>query len=166
MHIRPETPADEFAIAALLKAAFAGHPRSNQTEHILVDTLRAAGALSLSLVAEDALGVAGYAGFSAVSIDGADCGCHVLAPLAVSPNRQQHGIGRALVEAGVQALITLQARACLVVGDPEWYRLSGFETARGLLLDGLPKEYLLVRSFGAPLPTGRLGFHPAFAICA
>lgn len=166
LRIGPESPADEAAITALLKAAFAGHPRSNQTEHLLVETLRAAGALSLSLVARDESGVAGHAAFSAVTIDGIDCGCQALAPLAVSPDRQGHGIGRQLLEAGMHELVARGCRACVVVGDPEWYRQSGFEPAHGLLLEGVPKEYLLVRCFRPPQPSGRLGFHPAFAICA
>jgi putative acetyltransferase len=166
LQIGPETPADEQAIEALLRAAFAHHPHSNQTEHLLVDTLRAAGALSLSLVARDDAGLAGYAGFSPVTVDGADCGCHAMAPLAVSPDRQGHGIGRQLVEAGLASLASRGARACVVVGDPVWYRQSGFVPAHGLLLEGIPKEFLLVRSLDQTLPTGRLGFHPAFAICA
>ena len=50
--IRPETPNDHDSIRDILIAAFANHPYSHQTEHLIVEGLRADGALTLSLVAE------------------------------------------------------------------------------------------------------------------
>jgi putative acetyltransferase len=46
MLIRPETPADHAAIREINLAAFADHPYSRQTEHLIVEALRAAGALA------------------------------------------------------------------------------------------------------------------------
>ena len=45
-------PEDVAAIGAVTAAAFLGRPYSSQTEALIVAALRAAGALSLSLVAE------------------------------------------------------------------------------------------------------------------
>ncbi len=50
--IRPEQPQDIAAISAITQAAFIDHPHSQQTEHLIIDALRTAGALTISLVAE------------------------------------------------------------------------------------------------------------------
>jgi putative acetyltransferase len=52
MTIRPETAADHAAVRAVDVAAFTDHPYSHQTEHLIVEALRDAGALEVSLVAE------------------------------------------------------------------------------------------------------------------
>ncbi len=52
MIIRPETPADYPAIRQILIDAFANHPYSHQTEHLIVEALRSASAMTLALVAE------------------------------------------------------------------------------------------------------------------
>ncbi len=52
MIIRPETLNDYEAITQVTLAAFGGKPYSAQTEHLIVNGLREANALSLSLVAE------------------------------------------------------------------------------------------------------------------
>lgn len=50
--IRDEEAADRDAIADIVAQAFRDHPFSNQRESALIDALRAAGALTISLVAE------------------------------------------------------------------------------------------------------------------
>ncbi len=63
MIIRPETPQDYEAIRRINIAAFADQPYSNQTEHLIVEALRKAGAMEISLVAEvEAADHAGPAG--------------------------------------------------------------------------------------------------------
>ena len=52
MILRKEKPADIAAITDVTIAAFKNHPISNQTEHFIVDALRAADVLTISLVAE------------------------------------------------------------------------------------------------------------------
>jgi len=52
MLVRLETPSDYAAIRDINIAAFLHHPFSHQTEHLIIEELRAAGALSVSLVAE------------------------------------------------------------------------------------------------------------------
>lgn len=166
LQIRPETPDDAEVVQALIQAAFAHHRHSNQTEHLLVETLREADALSLALVAEEDGEVAGHIAFSPITIGGKACGGFILAPLSVSPAHQGHGIGRRLVAAGLTGLSALGANGCIVVGDPVWYLPCGFKPAPGLLLEGVPPENLMALSFGAPLPQGHVDLHPAFAICA
>ncbi len=50
--IRKETAADVDAITAVTRAAFENHPYGHGTEEFIINALRAANALTLSLVAE------------------------------------------------------------------------------------------------------------------
>ena len=52
MIIRKERKKDREAITQVTMAAFINHPISRQTEHFIINALRAAGALTISLVAE------------------------------------------------------------------------------------------------------------------
>ena len=52
MIIRKEDKSDVEVIFEITKAAFEDHPYSNHTEQFIVNALRAADALSVSLVAE------------------------------------------------------------------------------------------------------------------
>lgn len=64
MIIRPEEPEDSLAIRALTDAAFVGVEHSSQTEGAIVDALRAADALAISLVAEKDGSIIGHVAFS------------------------------------------------------------------------------------------------------
>ena len=76
MMIRDELARDVDAIRAVTTAAFTGMRYSNGNEAAIVDALRQAGALTVSLVADDG-GIVGHVAFSPVRIDGA--------PVAGSP---------------------------------------------------------------------------------
>ena len=52
MHIRPETPADVSAIAAVTEAAFSALAISHHTEQLIIAALRRADALAISPVTE------------------------------------------------------------------------------------------------------------------
>ncbi len=71
--IRTEISSDREAITRILIEAFADHPYSHQTEHLIVDGLRRSDALTVSLVAEVDGNVVGHVAFSPVKIDGVDC---------------------------------------------------------------------------------------------
>ena len=64
--LRNETPADIGAITELTMAAFESLAISQHTEQFVVAALRAAGALTVSLVAESEGQVIGHIGFSPV----------------------------------------------------------------------------------------------------
>ncbi len=59
-------------------------------------------------------------------------------PLAVEPDLQGQGIGRALLRHGLAAARQNGHRICVVVGDPPYYRPFGFVSApaHGLVLPG------------------------------
>lgn len=166
MLIRPETPQDFVAIRNITVEAFTGHAHSTQKEHLLVEALREAGALSVSLVAEAHEQIIGHVGFSPITIDGASRGWFGLAPLSVRPDMQHKGIGRALVIEGLQALRAAGAHGCVVLGDPGYYAHFGFHPSAELKLEGVPPEYFMVLAFGDGVPHGRVDYHPAFDLCA
>lgn len=162
--VRLETPADYAAIREINIAAFLHHPFSVQTEHLIVEALRAAGALEISLVAEvDGQGV-GHIAFSKASVGEASEGWYLLGPVAVLPERQGQGIGRELIETGLAELRSRGAAGCVLVGDPAFYQRFGFSHTEGLTCHGVPDEYVLGLSFGSDTPTGETVHHPAFSV--
>ncbi|MBF0307089.1 MAG: GNAT family N-acetyltransferase, partial [Alphaproteobacteria bacterium] len=84
-------------------------------------------------------------------------------PVAVRPDRQRQGIGRALVEAALEAARRLGAPGCVLVGDPAFYGRFGFAARLGLTHEGVPDPFVMGVSLGAPVPEGAIQFHPAFA---
>jgi predicted N-acetyltransferase YhbS len=162
--VRPETDRDVDGIREVNIAAFEGHPFSQQTEHLIVEALRTAGALELSLVAESEGEVVGHIAFSAAAIGGSSPGWFLLGPVAVLPPRQGEGIGRALVEAGLDALRTRGARGCVLVGDPAFYSRFGFSSHPGVAWHGVPDENVLCLWMSGEWPTGEVACHPAFMV--
>ena len=126
MIIRLETPADHIAIAEVNTAAF-GQP----DEASLVEQLRADGAVRLSLVAEMEGAVVGHLLFSDLPItwkEGTIDGV-ALAPISVLSDYQNKGIGRALIDEGLDICRTLGVEAVVVLGHPDYYPRFGFGAA-------------------------------------
>ena len=69
--IRTEEVQDIEAISQVTYAAFLGKFSDHPTEHLIVDGLRKAGALTLSLVAEAEQKIIGHVAFSPVTINDA-----------------------------------------------------------------------------------------------
>ena len=124
--IRPETPADAVAIAALTTAAFLKPPHTSHTEAFIVNALRRAGAMSVSLVVEQGGALVGHVATSPVVVADGTPGWHGLGPISVSPEHQGKGIGSALMQAALQALRDQGAAGIMLVGDPGYYRRFGF----------------------------------------
>jgi len=162
MDIRNETPADMAAIRQITQEAFAGTGHSSGTEGAIIDRLRAAGTLSLSLVAVEDGEVIGHAAFSPVTIDGRDFGWFGLGPVSVRPDRQGKGVGGGLIREGLSRLPGLGANGCVVLGDPGYYGRFGFSRDPDLRLKGGPLEYFMRLSLGATVPSGNVVYQPAF----
>ena len=166
MSIRPERSDDIDAIDRLVHAAFLDHPQhapgAPPTEHNIVKNLRAAQALALSLVAEEDGAIVGHIALSEVLIDGADAGWHGGGPLAVLPSHQRRGIGAALVRQAVAEMRERGARGVVLVGDPADSGRFAFTPEPGLVLEGVPPEYVLALTLAPPTPAGTVRFHPAF----
>lgn len=163
LRIRDESPDDRGAIAALTIAAFAPLAISSHTEHFIVDALRAAGALSLLLVAEVDGRLVGHVAFSPLTISDGTAGWYGLGPVSVLPACQRMGIGSALVRAGLTRLKAMGAGGSCLVGHPAYYRRFGFDNVGGLGLPGVPAEVFFALSFDGRLPQGTVSFHAGFA---
>jgi len=160
--IRSETSADVSAIADVTVAAFKTLAISNQTEHFIVAGLRAARALTVSLVAEADGCVVGHIAFSSVTISDGTLNWYGLGPVSVVPEYQRRGIGSALIREGIARLKDLGARGCCLVGHPEYYGRFGFQNVRGLALPGVPEEAFFAMSFDGHMPRGIVEFHEGF----
>ena len=127
MVIREETAADVAEIHQLNAAAF-----GSDAEARLVDALRAASALTLSLVAESGGRIAGHIAFSPVVVTtagGTAIAGMGLAPMAVAPERQRTGIGGRLIAEGLRRLREAGHRFCVVLGHAGYYPRHGFARA-------------------------------------
>ncbi len=163
--IRDERTGDAAAIRAVTLDAFRDMPYSQQTEAAIVDALRAAGALTVSLVAVEGEDIVGHVAFSPVTIGGvAAPGWYGVGPLSVRPDRQRRGAGTALMKEGIAGVRRPGARGCVLAGDPAYYARFGFGGSGGLSYPGLPPTHFRVLRFGPEEdPAGIVAFHPAFA---
>ena len=162
MIIRNEMDSDIEAIWEVTKSAFENHPYSHQTEQYIVDALRAARALTVSLVAEVDGRVVGHIAFSPVTISDGSDGWYGVGPLSVLPEFQMKGIGKSLVYRGLSALTALGAKGCVLVGDPRYYERFGFRNIPDLVLEGVPQENFLALPFHRNPARGAVIFHEAF----
>ena len=114
MIIRKETKLDVRAISDLTKLAFENHPFSNNTEQFIVKALRAAQALTISLVAEIDGKLVGHIAFSPVTFSDGSKNWYGLGPISVKPDCQKQGIGKSLVNEGIGLLKDLGAEGRLL----------------------------------------------------
>jgi putative acetyltransferase len=135
---------------------------SNHTEQFIIEALRAAKALSLSLVAEVDGRVVGHTAFSPMTISDGTMHWYGLGPVSVLPEYQQKGIGKALIQEGLSRLKDLDGKGCCLVGHPQYYRKFGFENPAGLFHEDVPKEAFFVLSFDGRFPRGNVTFHEGF----
>jgi putative acetyltransferase len=162
MPIRQERPGDADSIRALTAAAFKGVAHSDQTEAQIVDALRAAGALTLSLVAMRDGEIVGHVAFSPVRINGATGHWQGLGPVSVWPERQRKGIGQALIREGLAQLKALASAGCVVLGDPGYYGRFGFIYDPGLVYGQAPPGYFQRLTLSGADPKGEVTYHPGF----
>jgi putative acetyltransferase len=111
-------------------------PYGSQTEGAVVDALRSAGALILSLIAIEDGEIIGHVAFSPVAINGETNGWYGLGPVSVWPDRQGRGIGQALIRKGLDSLRDMNVQGCVVLGDPGYYSRFGFVSDPGLRYGG------------------------------
>lgn len=162
MDIREERPDDIGTIRKITSAAFQPMEYSTRTEAAIIDALRGAGALHVSLVAVADGDIVGHVAFSPVTIDGAHRGWYGLGPVSVRPDRQKEGIGGVLIRAGLERLSQAGAKGCVLVGDPGYYRRFGFEADPGLRFEGAPAVYFLKLTLDGATPAGSVSFHVGF----
>jgi putative acetyltransferase len=162
MIIREETTADIEAITQVTIAAFKTLPISNHTEQFIIRALRAADALTLSLVAEIDGHIVGHIAFSPVTISDGTEDWYGLGPVSVLPEYQKQGLGTSLINEGLSLLKQLGGQGCALVGDPTYYQRFGFKNFPELIHEGVPQEVFLVLPFNEKIPRGIVVFHEAF----
>ena len=160
--IRKETDADVSAITEVTVAAFKTFDISNHTEQFIIEALRVAGALTISLVAEIGGRVVGHIAFSPLNISDGTQNWYGLGPVSVLPEYQRQGIGKALIEEGLKKLKDMGAQGCCLVGHPEYYKKFGFKNVSGLVCEGVPQEVFFALSFDGHIPQGIATFHEGF----
>jgi putative acetyltransferase len=121
--VRKEWPADVEAIRALHTASF-----PTGAEAALVDALRVARRLEISLVSVEGDRVVGHVGFSPVTVDGEPLGLG-LAPVAVWPDYRRRGVAAQLIREGLELCRKAAIGVIVVLGNPRYYSRFGFEPA-------------------------------------
>jgi putative acetyltransferase len=162
--IRREAPADSAAIEAVTVAAFLNAPYTSHTEEFIVNALRKAGKITLSLVAEEDGEMVGHVAVSPVSISDGTSGWFGLGPISVLPEWQGRGIGSALMREALRVLEEEGAAGCVLLGEPEYYGRFGFRAEPNLVLPDAPPEYFQALSFRPPLPCGTVSYDEAFNV--
>lgn len=160
--VRAEKAGDAPVIRDVTASAFKGARHSSGTEAAIVEALRAAGALTLSLVATEHARVVGHVAFSPVLVNGVSEGWFGLGPVSVRPDRQGSGIGTALIEAGLAHLRQMGAAGCVVLGDPGYYGRFGFMSDPALRYGDVPPDYFQRIVFRGAPPPGEVTYHPGF----
>jgi predicted N-acetyltransferase YhbS len=142
--IEDSTPADQQAIEHLLDLVF-GIDRRIKTSYRLREGSRAIDGLSL-LIRDPEAGLAGAISFWPLAIGMNGTEALLLGPLAVHPQRQNIGIGRALMGEGLARAKAKGQRLVLLVGDEPYYARVGFKRLPDgqLMLPGPvdPKRFL------------------------
>ncbi|MGZ6292330.1 MAG: GNAT family N-acetyltransferase [Syntrophales bacterium] len=160
--VRPETSTDIGAITEVTVAAFKTLEISNHTEQVIIEALRAAKALTVSLVAESDGRVIGHIAFSPVTISDGTPNWFGLGPVSVLPEYQKKGIGKSLISEGLSLLKKLGGQGCVLVGHPTYYKRLGFQNFPELVHEGVPQEVFFALPFTEKVPKGIVVFHGGF----
>ena len=160
-HFRKAAEADRPAIRSTVDAAFL--PEDVVT---FLDALWAEGCIIGEWVAEETGAIIAHIAFSRVFIetpDGSRTQAAMLTPLAVHPDRQNRGIGTALMDHALRKLEDAGEDLFVVLGHPDYYPRAGFsaEAAGDLKNPWQGDPAFMAR--GAVPPGGTLVMPPAIA---
>ena len=161
--VRPEARGDHDAIRTLTARAFAGRPYSDGSEPRVIDGLRDAGALALSLVAVIGERIVGHVAFSPVG-PASQPGWFALGPVSVEPALQRQGIGSTLIREGLRRILERGADGCVLVGDHRYYERFGFARTPELAPAGVPAEHFQILALTGACPRACFEFHHAFGV--
>lgn len=133
--IRRETKDDYQRVREVVKSAFTaiGERENDFNEWTLVEKLRESDYYvnDLSLVAEVDGKVVGHIMFTPLKIkNGSECFESIdLAPVSVHADYQNQGIGKAMVQVGIEKAKALGYKSIIVMGHPKYYASFGFKLA-------------------------------------
>jgi putative acetyltransferase len=135
----------------------------------MVEAIRASDGFvpALSLVADENGEIVGHIILSYVSLDD---GRRLLelGPISVRPDRQEEGIGGALIRTALDIADERGEPLVLVLGHPSYYPRFGFRRASAIGIippDGIPDEAWMAITLSAYRPEwrGQVVFPPAFS---
>lgn len=132
--IEDATPADLPAIEHLLDLSF-GIDRRTKTSYRLREGSHAVEGLSL-VTRDSGVRLAGAISFWPLAIGEKGTPALLLGPLAVHPQRQNIGVGLALMNEGLERARSMGHRLVVLVGDEPYYARVGFRK--------LPRDLLLL----------------------
>lgn len=156
--IREEIPVELPAIREVIKKAF-----EQNDEARVVEEVREACDEILSLVALKGEEIVGHLFFSPAMLknENVEIKGMGLAPLAVTPKEQNKGVGKALMEKGLQILRERGYPFIIVLGHNEYYKKFGFVQASyhniNSQWEDVPEEAFMIYIIDRELITGISG---------
>ena len=154
--ISGETKKDYVQVDNLVQEAFADEEYSDHQEYLLIDRLRKSAAYipELALLAKDGEDILGYCLFTIAHICREDSSFQTLAlaPLAVRPEYQNQGVGRALVYHGLTLAAQMGYGSVIVMGHADYYPKFGFKPAHSFAINvsfDCPAECLMAIELSA-----------------
>lgn len=131
IQIRQEEERDYKKVHQLVKLAFSDMPKSDGTEHFLVDRLRKSDAFipELSLVAEVEGRLVGHILLTKIQIENEKQSIDslTLAPVSVHPEVHRKGIGGDLIKAAHKIAQGLGYQSVVLLGHAGYYPRFGYE---------------------------------------
>lgn len=121
IHIRESLPTDREALEELYPAAFPDEDLLPLIRELLDEKENV-----FSLVAVRDEAIIGNIVFTICGVTGRSEKVSLLAPLAVRPDSQKQGVGRALIQEGLNQQKNEGATEVFVLGDPAYYGRFGF----------------------------------------
>jgi len=152
LRLTPLADANPSGIEALLDAAF-GADRRTRTAYRLRESADWLPALSFAAwQGERLIGSLQSWPVALCSAGGADR-LVMVGPVAVAPDVQGTGIGRALMDALIAAAAQEGADALMMIGDPDYYSRWGFsaEASAGWRIDGPYEQHRLLARLERPV---------------
>ncbi|GAO40724.1 putative acetyltransferase [Sphingomonas changbaiensis NBRC 104936] len=156
--LTPLAKADPEAVETLLDAAF-GADRRGRTAYRLREGAVAIPELSFAAWEDERLVGTLQSWPVALGTASGTESLVMVGPVAVEPDVQSTGIGKALMAALIEAADRTGASALMMIGDPEYYERFGFtaEPAAGWRIDGpYEQRRLLARVRGQVASEGQL----------
>lgn len=161
LQLTPLAEAPPDAVEALLDAAF-GADRRARTAYRLREGSAWLPALSFAVWEARRLVGTLQSWPVALRAPEGDDALVMIGPVAVAPDRQGQGIGRALMHKLVNAAQIMRADALMMIGDPQYYGRWGFSAAQtgGWRIDGPYEQHRLLARLARPV-AGVGELHPA-----
>jgi len=143
MDIRLFQKADLISVQKVIETSFPDEEIDEISQFAFDLSTETASPQIVSFVAEVDNQIIGYVSYSPIFLKtDASISGYILAPLAVSAEHQKQGVGKKLINHGIDRLTKDGVCVLLVYGDPDYYGRFGFNEEIGrLFVPPYPLEY-------------------------